>query len=193
MEKNARVKTLIAASAGLFTEADQKMLETADDARLTGYEAKFKAANDAAAEKATADAAAKVASDKVIADKAAADALAAAPAVAGAAKAPTFAELLATADPATRAAIEEGKRVGEAKKAASIAVLKGSKRCDLTDLELNAMTQSGLDALVKLADVKVAVDFSGQGAPRRSEETTAVEAPPDMVAAVRAKHATAAA
>lgn len=107
-------------------------------------------------------------------------------------KAPTFDEILATADPATRSAIAEGRRLGMERKAATITALKATKRCTFTDVQLDAMDQAGLDQLVALAgsNVRAAVDFSAQ-APRVASEGTedqesAPEAP-DMIAALQAK------
>ena len=103
------------------------------------------------------------------------------------AKAPTFEEVLATAAPDIRAAIAEGQRVGNERKAATIKVLKDSGRCTFTDVQLNAMDQASLDALKTLAGApKVAIDFSGQGGPKGQDGASAVPAPPDLGAAIRA-------
>jgi hypothetical protein len=98
-------------------------------------------------------------------------------------KVQTFEEMLATATPELRDSINEGLRVGREKKAATIKTLKDSKRCVYTDDELNAMPQAQLDKLVTLADIKVAVDFSGQGLPK-SDAPLAVPAPVDMNARI---------
>ena len=179
MTKQERVKALIAKGSKTFIAADQAILEAASDEQLARFEAvadKEVADQRAAEEKAVADK--KAAEEKAVADKKLVDTTY---------KAPTFDEILATADPATRDAINEGKRVGEAKKAATIKSLKASGRCDHTDEQLNAMSQAELDRLVKLADVKVAVDFSAAGAPR-PQETDKKEAPPapDLMTALKA-------
>lgn len=99
-----------------------------------------------------------------------------------------FEDLLATAEPAIRDAINEGKRVGENKKDETIKVLIESKRCDYTAEQLKAMSQVDLDKLVKLANVKVAqTDFSGQGVVREGDGTAkVVPAPPSLNDAVKA-------
>jgi hypothetical protein len=104
-----------------------------------------------------------------------------------AAKAPTFAELLAAADPSTREAIAEGKRQGDAKRAATIAALKATTRCTFTDEELAAMPTANLEKLSALSAIP-SVDFSGLGAPR-TPDASLTEAPPvpDLVAAMARK------
>ncbi len=99
-------------------------------------------------------------------------------------KAPTFAELLASADESTRAAINEGVRVAGEKKAATIKALKDSGRNSFSDEALSAFDQVSLDNLAKLAGVRSATDFSLQGAPRVAKDET-VPAAPDLMAAVR--------
>jgi hypothetical protein len=152
-----------------------KYLETATPAQLEALSAiiqpptpeALKAAADkiAADEKAAADL--KAADDKAAADLKAAEA-------AKHAHVPTFDELLATATPEMRDSLAEGLRIGKEKKAATVKLLLESKRCDMTDAELTAMSQVDLDKLVKLADIKTAaVDFSGLGQPR-------VDAPKDV-------------
>ncbi len=100
-------------------------------------------------------------------------------------KAPTFEELLAHAPGDVRAAINAGVDAAKAKKAAAIKTLQDSKRCDLTTEQLNAKTQTELDALVKLAG-SPAVDNSGRGMPRVAGQETTAPAAPDFNAAVRA-------
>lgn len=107
-------------------------------------------------------------------------------------KAPTFDEILATADPATRSAIAEGRRLGLERKATTIKALKDTKRCTFTDPQLEAMDQAGLDQLVALAgsNVRAAVDFSAQtpkvAAEGENDQESAPEAP-DMIAALQGK------
>lgn len=104
-------------------------------------------------------------------------------------KAPTFEELLATASSDVRAAINAGVSAANAKKDASIKVLQGTKRCSYTEQELKAMTQDQLDNLVKLADIKVAVDHSVLGAHIDANESTGKVAPPaDLRTAIQARN-----
>lgn len=111
------------------------------------------------------------------------------PAVAAAAKTPSFEEILATAEPSVRDAIAEGQRVGAAKRAESIKTLKATNRCDLTDKELAALSQAQLDQFVKLAGAPT-VDFSAAGASRTQETAQEIPAAPDMVAAIKAARGT---
>jgi len=103
-----------------------------------------------------------------------------------AAKAKTFAELVAEASPDVRDAINEGARIGREKKNATIATLKASGRCDLTDDQLKVMTQADLDKLVKLANVTVeAVDFSAAGVVK-TEQPKDVAPPASLIDALKA-------
>ena len=102
------------------------------------------------------------------------------------AKTPTFAELLATADPATRAAIESGVRAAAATKAASIKALKDSGRCAFSDETLEAMDQASLDNMTALAQIAPATDFSVSGAPKVPTVPTTVAPPADLRAAILA-------
>lgn len=117
----------------------------------------------------------------------------AAPVVAEAAKPQTFDEILATADPVMRDAINEGKRLGEEKRSSTIKALKDTGRCDLTDAVLASKTQAELDSLMKLAGASVPrVDFGGQGGPKdlSAGSKTEVAPPPSMnerILAARAK------
>lgn len=74
------------------------------------------------------------------------------------------------------------------RKAATIKGLKDTGRCKMTDQELEAKSQAELDQLVELAgsNVRAAIDFGGQGAPRAEGETDAVPAAPDLGAAIKA-------
>jgi hypothetical protein len=100
----------------------------------------------------------------------------------------TFDEVLATASADVQDSINEGLRVGREKKASTIAALKATGRCDMTDEQLNAQTQGQLDTLVKLAgsNVRAAIDFGGAGAPKVGDEKQEVPAAPDMLGAIRA-------
>lgn len=114
------------------------------------------------------------------------------PAVAAAVKpvvAKTEAEILALASPEMRDALTEGFRVGKERKAVSIKTLQDSGRCDLTAEQLGAKSQGELDSLVKLAGIKVAVDFSGQGTARVADTDQAPPPAPDLTAAIRAARA----
>lgn len=146
-----------------FVEADAALFENASDEQFARLESLIPAA-------------------EVVAPVVAA----AIPEVKTASAAPTFEDILATASPEVRDSIAEGMRVGAAKREATIKTLKDSGRCDYTDAQFKAMSQADLDRLVKLANVKAAVDFSGQ-APRQTEVATP-EAPaaPDLGAAIRA-------
>lgn len=107
-------------------------------------------------------------------------------------RAMTFEQVLAKADGGTRDLIDEGKRVGDAKKAATIKALQATGRCDHSEEELKAMSQAGLDRLVKLAgdNVRAAIDFGGQGGPRDKQTTDdKVADAPDLTVALRAAEA----
>ncbi len=177
MNKQDRIKALIGEGKGTFTEADRAMLEAADEATLGRFEAAqtaqvtaLKTATDAAQASATEVTTLKAAS---------------------APKTATFEELLGTADPATRELISSGRAMGQARKDASIKLLKDSGRCKITDAKLTAMSQAELDELVSLANITVptvaSVDFSGNGAPRSGASNNEVPPPPDLFAALRAK------
>jgi hypothetical protein len=166
MDKATRIKALIEKSKGMFTEADSKFLETASDEQLAAFES-------------------RVPAEVPATPKAVEPVVAAAAAVAP--KAVTFDELLANASPETRDSINEGIRIGRERKVASIATLKASGRCTISDEKLTAMSQGELDQLVKLADVKVATDFSGLGTAR--VETNEAPAVPDLAAGIRASRA----
>jgi hypothetical protein len=106
---------------------------------------------------------------------------------ASAPKPPTFEELLAAAPAEVRASITAGVEKAQAAKVATIKVLRDSKRCDHTDEQLKAMSQGDLDKLVKLADIKAAVDYSGQGMPRPDGNAPqGVPPAPDLNAAIKA-------
>jgi hypothetical protein len=110
-----------------------------------------------------------------------------------AAVAPTFDQLLATASPEMQDSIKSGLKIAADRKAATVKILKDSGRCPFKDEELNAKSQTELDALVQLSGVKIAsaVDFGGQGAPRTAEGQTEVPAAPDLGASIRAARAAA--
>lgn len=172
MDLKTRVKALITASKGVYEDTDATMLEGYKPERLTALEAKF----------------AEVA--PVVKPVETPAAVAATPAaVVPPVKEPTFDELLAKADPDTRTAIESGRSAAAAKKTATIATLKASKRCDYSDEQLTAMSQVDLDRLAKLAAVTVAtgvVDYSGQGAPRVGSERQGAPAPIELKDALAA-------
>lgn len=102
-------------------------------------------------------------------------------------KAATFEEILASADADTQASIREGIRVAKERKATTITALKATGRCDLTDAQLQAKSQSELDQLVKLAgsNVRAAIDFGVNGAHVDATASETVAAPPDLGAAIR--------
>jgi hypothetical protein len=100
-------------------------------------------------------------------------------------KAPTFDEVLATATPEVRDSIRAGVKIAADKKTATIAALKATGRNDFADEQLASKSQCELDRMLKLADVKAAVDFSGRGTARETEKTEAPAAP-DLTAAIRA-------
>jgi hypothetical protein len=152
-----------------------KFLETATDEQVKALSAVAEPPTPAATEeKVETPAAAVVETPKVET-----------PAVASAPKAPTFEEMLATAEPSVRDAIAEGQRVGAEKRATTVKALKDTGRCELTDKELAAMSQAQLDQLVKLAG-SAKVDFSAAGLSRPQESANEIPAAPDLTAAVRA-------
>lgn len=104
-------------------------------------------------------------------------------------KAPTFEEILATADPAMRDAVNEGARIGREKKAATIKALKATERAaGFSDAELDGMTQSQLDRLVALAgtNVRAAIDYSVNGPKVAAADSETIDAPEDLAAALKA-------
>lgn len=106
--------------------------------------------------------------------------------------------LIAAADPDTRATFNAMKAAAQAKKQTSIASLKASGRCKMTDEKLNAMSQQELDQLLELAGINNAAastmqtsavtmfDFSGGGAPRVNASGEGVPAPPSLADAIKA-------
>lgn len=171
MTKQERVKALIA-KGKTFTEADQTFLESASDDQLVRFEA----------------AAAVVVPPVVETPKVATTPAVVETPVVVTPKAPTFDEILATADPATRDSILAGKVLGEQRKASTIAALKATGRCKMTDADLASKSQADLDVLVELAgsNVRAAIDYSGKGGPKETTNTDAVPAPADLGAAIRA-------
>jgi len=111
-----------------------------------------------------------------------------APVVVAKAEVPTFEALLAAAAPEMRDSIQAGLRVASAAKTASIKLLTDSGRCTFTEVDLKAMSQDQLDAMVKLANVAPATDFSAAApvAGSRAASVEEVPAAPDLSAAIRA-------
>lgn len=171
-----------------------KFLETATEEQLKALSA---VAKPPTAEELKAAADQKAADEKAANDKKEADLKAAADLakqdvktqVEAAIKGLTFDQILATADPATRDAVTQGKALGEAKKASTIEALKATKRCSYSDDELKAMSQAQLDRLVELAgsNVRAAIDFGGQGAPKDlAASKNEAPAPPSLDEALKA-------
>lgn len=112
------------------------------------------------------------------------------PIVAAAApKTPTFEELLATAEPTMRDAIQEGARLGRERKASTIKALQDTGRCKMSAEELQGKTQAELDQLVELAgtNVRAAIDHS-VNVPRDNQGEAGKGAPaaPDLNARILA-------
>lgn len=167
MEKQERIKALIAASNGMFVEADMKMLEGASDEQLARYEA---AANAQAKTLTDAAAAVTAASSK---------------------PEPKFEELLAAAAPAVREAISsQMKNLADAKEA-TIKVLMESGKCNFSKEQLAGFDQPSLNNLVTLAGIKVAVDHSLVLPPadRGDKTVIAAQTNEDFNAKVKAKQA----
>jgi hypothetical protein len=138
MEKQARIKALIAASNGMFAEGDMKMLEGATDEQLARYEAAAKATTQTITDAAAAVTAAAATKEK-------------APETA------TFEQLLAAAKPEVREAITAQVTALASKKEATIKVLTDSGKCKFSKEQLAGFDQPMLDNLVTLAGV------TGQG------------------------------
>lgn len=128
----------------------------------------------------------KAAGDKVLADKTKADEDAAEEAkkkkeaeqknASATVVEPTFEQLLEKAPAETREAIRSATDAAAKRKTASVASLRAAgDRCKFSDTELKAMSQSQLDNLISLADIKPAVDNSF-GAPRVAASTGDVPA-----------------
>lgn len=105
------------------------------------------------------------------------------------AAAPTFETLLAAAPVELRESIESNMRAASSRKTATIKTLKDSGRCDLSDAKLQAMSQVELDALVKLAGVQPATDFSAAGSARVPDQGDgeAIAAPRSLSEALGSK------
>lgn len=140
MEKKDRIKALIAASNGMFTDADMKTLEGATDEQLARYEAAAESTR------------------KTITDAAAA--VTAAAAKEKTPEAATFEQLLAAAPAGVRDAINGQVKNLADKKDATIKVLTDSGKCKFTKEQLAGFDQPTLDNLVTLAGVTAAVDHS---------------------------------
>jgi hypothetical protein len=137
MQNEARIKALIAASNGMFGEADVKMLESATDEQMARYEAAAQATN-----KTLTDAAAaiKEASAK--------------PAEV------TFSQLLDKAPADVQAVIKGQLKAAADRKESTIKVLTDSGRCNFSKEQLASFDQVSLDNLVTLAAIKPIVDHS---------------------------------
>lgn len=154
-----------------------KFLETATDEQVKALAAVAKPPTEAEI-KAAADAKAKEIADAAKTEdgriKAAAEA---------AVKSLTFDQILALASPETRDSIKAGAKAAETRKEAAIKSLKDSKRCGYSDEELKAMSQSSLDNLVELAQLKPAyasVAVTPRAAQDGGEEKKSVEAAPNF-------------
>lgn len=177
MDKKARVKALLAKNKRFAGQ--EATLEAASEEMLTLLEAEVPATEPV-----------KKDEEPPVTPPVAAPVAPVVPApVAAAAVEPTFENLLAKASPDVRAAIEAGTRAAASRKAATIAALKATQRCKVTDEKLAAMSQADLDDLASLADVPAVastIDFSGAGLPRAAAAGTPekeVPAAPDFVAA----------
>lgn len=160
-----------------------KFLETATDEQVKALAAAAKPPTEAEI-KAAADAKAKVDSEFAKTEDARIKAAAEA-----AVKSLTFEQLVAAAKPEMRDSINAGLKAAEARKAESIKALKESKRCSFSDDELKAMSQSNLDTLVELAQVKPAY-ASAPVTPRDGQDggdkAKTVPAAQDLNAAIKA-------
>lgn len=153
MEKKDRVKALIAASNGMFSDADQTMLEGAADENLARYEAAVQAQN-----------------------KTLTDAAAAVTAASAKPEAATFEQLLAAAPAGVRDAVNSQVKAAADKRDATIKVLTDSGRCNFTKEQLANFDQPSLDNLVTLAAIKPVVDHSLVLPPSAGGETPFVAA-----------------
>lgn len=180
--KQERVTALIG-KGKTFEEADRAMLEAASDEQIT----RFEAASEAAPAEPTKTENPAAAAPAAVVPVAAAPV----PEVKDETKvlaAPTFDQMLAAASPEVRESIESGIRTAKAKKDSTIAALKATGRCEMTDAQLGAKTQVELDQLVALAgsNVRAAIDFSVLGGPKDHSKTEEVPAPADLGASIRA-------
>lgn len=77
------------------------------------------------------------------------------------------------------------------RKTKTIAALKATGRCKLSDEQLGAKSQDELDQLVELAgsNVRAAIDFGGNGAPKDLSAKTEAPAPPSLDEALKADRA----
>jgi hypothetical protein len=177
MNKQERVKALIASPKSPFTACDQTMLEAASEERLVALEQHVKSL--AEAEQQNAELGQRVtAAEAKVAEFAAA-----------AAKPKTDDEWLASAPASVRALVDGAKAQEAARKAELVGALK-TAQSEFNEEELNGMSVKELERISRVAGVKAAaapVDFSAQ-APRvaKTGDNDAIPAPPDMNARIKA-------
>lgn len=172
MTKAERIAALISSKETPFTEEDRATLEACTDAQLDTLEKQDRKGRIASLIAGSAPKVEETPAPKVE--------------TTDTPKVLTEAQALELMPESIRGVIQEGLRVGQAKKAATIKVLKDSGRNKFTDAELEAKSQSELDALVALVGTPT-VDYSGQNAPRQANSgTQEVAAAPDLSASIRA-------
>lgn len=147
MNKQERVKALIACPKTPFTDADAAMLEGLSDERLDAYEAHFNKV--------------EVGETKAKAEPT---------------PAKTEEQFLAEAPEPIRAIVAEHKAAQAAKKTALVATLMGAQDV-YTEAELQALDTATLEKLAKIAKPATATDFSGRGVPRHAEDEVVPAAP----------------
>ena len=91
------------------------------------------------------------------------------PVVEAAPKAPTFEELLAAADPATREAIQSGISANASRRKELVTSLVACERCKYTEEQLNDANRFGLSDLENMAEMAQVASFSGRAVPTEQE------------------------
>lgn len=158
------IKALIANPHSGFTVADEKMLEAADEARLSEFQ-------EAADKRAVAVKAEEDDKAKVVAEADAKVKAAEAKLKAAAEYVPTEDEYLAKAPQSIRTLVAEKKAQDAAEHAELVASLKTAAEGIYTDEELAAKPNAELKKLAQMADVHVSKpDYSGRAIPRVAAE-----------------------
>lgn len=175
MTKAEKIAALIANEQMPFTKDDSAKLEACSEAELDALASQTRDGRIEALISSTKTPAAPVAAAAAATSKVA----------------QTVDEFINSAPTGMQDALRSGVKAAEAKRTASIKALKDTGRCQYSDAELGAMSQTQLDTLVTLSGAAVAtvsgVDFGGQGAPRVAQNGDAAPAAPSVRAALAAK------
>jgi hypothetical protein len=172
MDKAERIKALIEKSKGKFTEVDKEWLQNVPEDRLSSLEMKEEPV--AAAEK--KEEKKEVKKEEVKKEEVAKEEERKEPP----SEEQVFQQFLNTVPAGMRDSVIELRASAQSKKAATIKALKDTARCNYSDEELQAMSQSQLDKLVTLAAVPETVTYAARGVPNATRPA-GVPPPPDVV------------